>query len=206
MKTMRSFGFLLVLAVLGLLLLPTPGVTQQSGLQSYDVELIIFRRLTDNATPEQWSLEASAASARLAIPDEEGDEAVVGGDPPESAAFPALPASKMKLTALEESLRRSRDYRPIAHIGWTQPGYARNQVRILPIGTIAPSASDLRGQLALWRGRYLHLTVDLVYEIPEEGGQRYVLRQTRRMRSNERHYLDHPKFGVIALITPSKPE
>ncbi len=32
---------------------------------------------------------------------------------------------------------------------------------------------------------------------------RYVLRQTRRMRSNERHYIDSPKFGVIAIITPS---
>ena len=35
--------------------------------------------------------------------------------------------------------------------------------------------------------------------------QRFVMRQTRRMRSNERHYIDHPKFGVIALITPSAP-
>ena len=55
------------------------------------------------------------------------------------------------------------------------------------------------------RGRYLHLTLDLVLDgagEPGEPPQQYVLRQTRRMRSNERHYIDSPKFGVIAVITP----
>ncbi|MGB5299133.1 MAG: CsiV family protein, partial [Thiogranum sp.] len=32
------------------------------------------------------------------------------------------------------------------------------------------------------------------------------LRQQRRMRSKELHYFDHPRFGVIALITPYQPE
>jgi len=48
--------------------------------------------------------------------------------------------------------------------------------------------------------------LDLVYDaaaLPGEAPQRFVLRQTRRMRSNERHYIDSPKFGVIAVITPS---
>ena len=30
----------------------------------------------------------------------------------------------------------------------------------------------------------------------------YVLQQSRRMRSGETHYIDHPYFGLIALITP----
>jgi hypothetical protein len=66
-----------------------------------------------------------------------------------------------------------------------------------------PAASGLQGQIALSRGRYLHLTLDLVYDAQGETPQRYVLRQTRRMRSTERHYIDSPKFGVIAVITPS---
>ena len=64
------------------------------------------------------------------------------------------------------------------------------------------AGSGLTGRVALSRGRYLHLTLDLALE-PAGGAERYVLRQTRRMRSNERHYIDHPKFGVIALVTPS---
>lgn len=30
----------------------------------------------------------------------------------------------------------------------------------------------------------------------------YRMQQSRRMRSNEIHYLDHPRFGVVALVTP----
>ena len=67
-------------------------------------------------------------------------------------------------------------------------------------------SSGLSGQIALSRGRYLHLTLDLGLSTGDRSGQRYVLRQTRRMRSNERHYIDHPKFGVIALITPTRAE
>ena len=71
---------------------------------------------------------------------------------------------------------------------------------------MVPAGSGLQGQIALSRGRYLHLTLDLVYDAPGADGeptQRFVLRQSRRMRSNERHYMDSPRFGVIAIVTPS---
>jgi hypothetical protein len=32
--------------------------------------------------------------------------------------------------------------------------------------------------------------------------QVYRLQQSRRMRSNEVHYLDHPLFGIIVQVTP----
>ena len=73
---------------------------------------------------------------------------------------------------------------------------------------MVPAGSGLVGQVALTRGRYLHLTLDLVYDAPGAAGeptQRFVMRQSRRMRSNERHYLDSPRFGVIAIVTPSNP-
>jgi Peptidoglycan-binding protein, CsiV len=179
-----------------------PASAQQGAvLQSYDVELVIFRNLSDKATAEEWSLEAAAAGQRLSIPD---DEAVPVEPPPETAAttsFPALPAAKYKLTPIEESLRRSRNFQPLAHFGWTQPGYPRDDARFLAIQPLVPGSSGLKGQIALSRGRYLHLTLDLVYAGAD--GQRYVLRQARRMRSNERHYIDHPRFGVIALVTPT---
>jgi hypothetical protein len=31
------------------------------------------------------------------------------------------------------------------------------------------------------------------------------LREQRRMRSGELHYLDHPKFGVLARVDPIQP-
>lgn len=179
--------------------------TPTAGLQSYDVELLIFRNLAGRETQESWGVEATDAKQGLAIPDEESGAAEAPAPTAPTATFPSLPASKMKLTALEEAMRRGRAYQPIAHIGWTQPGYARNAAKYLSVNSLVPGSSGLQGQIALSRGRYLHLTLDLVYDATSaETPQRYVLRQTRRMRSNERHYIDSPKFGVIAVITPSE--
>lgn len=179
---------------------------QSSGLQSYDVELVIFQHLGANATPEAWGLESRGADGDLAIPDEDSSpfESQSAAPAAVTASFPALSASKYKLTAVEETLRRSRNYRPLAHFGWTQPGYARSDAKSFPIAAMIGDGTGLSGQIALTRGRYLHLTLDLVFEPAEENGQGFVLQQTRRMRSNERHYIDHPKFGVIAVITPTQ--
>jgi hypothetical protein len=176
----------------------------QPGLQSYDVELLIFRNLGGKETPESWGVEAANdAAQKMAIPDDETGAAEVPAATAPTVTFPALPASKMKLTAIEETMRRSRGYQPLAHIGWTQPGFARNAAKYLSVSSLVSGASGLQGQIALSRGRYLHLTLDLVYEAQGDSPGSYVLRQTRRMRSNERHYIDSPKFGVIAVITPS---
>lgn len=78
-------------------------------------------------------------------------------------------------------------------------------------------AIRLDGTLRLILSRYLHLEADIIYraaetrqedsfftlfrsEQPEYPG--YRLKETRRMRSREMHYLDHPMFGIIALVTP----
>jgi hypothetical protein len=175
----------------------------QPGLQSYDVELLIFRNLSGKESPESWGVEAASAAQRMAIPDDETGAAEAPAPVAPTVSFPSLPASKMKLTAIEETMRRSRGYQPIAHVGWTQPGFARNAAKYLSVSSLVPASSGLQGQIALSRGRYLHLTLDLVYDAQGEAPQRYVLRQTRRMRSNERHYIDSPKVGVIAVITPT---
>lgn len=177
----------------------------QTVLTSYDVELIVFRTLSAKASPEDWGMEAAAAGQHLEVPGEDAQDTETAPAAPPAAAptqsFPALPAAKFKLTAIADTLRRTRNYQPLAHFGWTQPGFPRGEPHYMSIEGIVPATSGLSGQIALARGRYLHLTLELAYDSPEEG--RMVLRQTRRMRSNERHYVDHPKFGVIAIITPS---
>lgn len=177
---------------------------QQSGLTSYDVELIVFRTITSKATAEAWNLEAGTADQHLATTDEEspdGEQTIAPAPSAPMMTFPALASSKFKLTAIADSLRRSRNYQPLVHFGWTQPGFPRTEARYMSIEGLVPAGTGLGGQIALSRGRYLHLTLELTYDSPEDG--RMVLKQTRRMRSNERHYIDHPKFGVVAVITPS---
>jgi hypothetical protein len=195
-------------AFLGVATLTASAQQSTSVLQSYDVELVVFRTLNPNASPEQWSMEAAAAGQRLAIPDDEPSPFAATEPAPAAAtaSFPTLSPAKYKLTAIADTLKRSRNYQPLAHFGWTQPGYPRGDAKYLTINSMVPASSGIVGQVALSRGRYLHLTLDLVYDAPVAAGeptQRFVLRQSRRMRSNERHYLDSPRFGVIAIVTPS---
>jgi|HigsolmetaAR202D_1030399.scaffolds.fasta_scaffold00121_22 hypothetical protein len=196
---------LLKLFAAALLLFASGAGAQQSTLQSYDVELVIFRVLSSNATPEDWALEAARAGQHVATTDDDAPEGERTIEPPPSTplmSFPEVPQTRLKLTSIVDSLRRSRNYQPLAHFAWTQPGYPRGNAPYMSIEGLVPSSTGLGGQVSLSRGRYLHLTLELTYDSPDTG-ERYVLRQTRRMRSNERHYLDHPKFGVVAIVTPS---
>src|SRR4026209_2062507 len=98
-----------LLAVLAVLLATLTASAQQTTqvLQSYDVELLIFRTLNPNASPEEWSMEAAAAGQRLAIPEDEPSPfAAPEPAPTTTATFPALGPAKFKLTAIADTLKR----------------------------------------------------------------------------------------------------
>lgn len=85
---------------------------------------------------------------------------------------------------------------------------------------------ELEGLIEITLSRYLHTRADLVLRKPAdpvslmqqqldpdlteeelerlEGGSllNYGLNEQRRMRSKKLHYLDHPQFGMLVLITP----
>lgn len=201
------------------LLSPAASRAQDMQLPTYDVELVIFQRLVSEATPEQppqlghEGMEAGnapegAADARLEtdeadLSDAQGHAPGTSAASPTTRRFPPVPAARLKLGAVADTLRRSRNYRPLAHLSWTQPGYGRNDAQYVAIDELVPAASGLSGKVALTRGRYLHLTLDLRFSPGDGSAGPFLLQQTRRMRSNERHYIDHPNFGVIAVITPT---
>lgn len=180
----------------------------QQTLQSYDVELVVFRNMAPVASNETLSLDSDSAAPTAPVAgltDEETSAASASAAIPEQRSldtFPALSSGKYKLNGLEEALRRNRNYQVLAHIGWTQPGFPRTDAHYLAVDPLVGVTAGLSGRISLTRGRYLHLALDVTFQSPEEA-QKFSLRQTRRMRSNERHYIDHPKFGVIALVVPS---
>ena len=74
------------------------------------------------------------------------------------------------------------------------------------------SMPEIDGTITVSRARYLHLWADLTYttriataDNPTPTLQRFRMKQHRRMRSGEIHYLDHPMFGVVVLATPYEP-
>lgn len=176
-----------------LLVVPAFSIAQAPATPAYDVELVVFRNLGGGSSNEQWSMHdpVTDASADAEAPDPGAAE----------APFPKLPAERLKLTAIYDTLKRSRAYQPLAHLGWTQPATDRASTHYVSLNALGLD-NGVAGRAALARGRYLHLTLDLTLQIPGDD-TRYVLKQTRRMRSTEMHYIDHPRFGVVALITPT---
>lgn len=99
------------------------------------------------------------------------------------------------------ALKRSRDYRPLLHLSWIQRVGKNSLSQPVQIHQAGGQAGDdlLDGFVRIQRGNYLHLLVDLEYA---PGSVTYRLKEKRRLKLNEVHYLDHPKFGVIAKVSP----
>lgn len=80
--------------------------------------------------------------------------------------------------------------------------------------SVGNDRAGIEGIVRVHRSRFLHVLVDLLYSRPAGGSLNAVadavastpslirMTQTRRMRSNEMHYYDHPLFGVLVKITP----
>ena len=59
--------------------------------------------------------------------------------------------------------------------------------------------------------RFLHVYTDLALTKTGLSNfgynlQSFIVKSHRRMRSRTLHYIDHPKLGMLMLITPYEPE
>lgn len=121
-------------------------------------------------------------------------------------AYNGLPFSQLESLPREryvlsdDATRLSRQgFRVLWHGGWFQNvGTGRN-----PNVRIASSDGRVDGVIQVDRGRYLHFKPDLLLSRDaaiESAPQRYRVRHSQRMRSNQLHYLDHPHFGMLVMI------
>ncbi len=226
--TMKHYTCLRALAAL-LLLATVSGTTRaergQEPAPQYDIELLVFQHLVDSDDGEVWPLDLTDYSlytepdaARFdvqepTIPIEAETEVDA-----ETGTQTWLEQDALRLQREEEALNRSPDYRPVLHLAWRQPVPARSAAQPVDL----PSADDtiggnayVSGTATVSLGRYLHLALDLqlhpgLAELDAAGLDEFELPQfrlteSRRMRGKELHYFDHPRFGVLAVITPYTP-
>jgi len=62
-------------------------------------------------------------------------------------------------------------------------------------------SNRLIGSIKVWVGRFLHFDTHLSYT-PTGAGYSFAFESTRRMRSRQMHYIDHPRVGIITKICP----
>ena len=114
-----------------------------------------------------------------------------------------LPETAWQLGSAEQALGHLGGYQPLAHAAWAAlvPPNGRTTARL---EDLLPDGTPLAGSVALQRSQYLFLGVEIDYRA--EPGVTYALREKRRIKFGERHYFDHPAFGVIAQVTSSRAE
>jgi len=177
----RGFGPL-VIAGLALMAMTSPAQARSY----YAVEMVVFANPAgDGRFAESWR-------AQPGMPDVSRARPVSGG-----GGVAAVSPSAYRLRGAWRALKASAGYRPLRHLAWTQAGTARTNAPVVLVGD--DPGSPVYGTVRVSRGRYLHVDLDLLYR---DGDGEYRFRSHRRMRSNEIHYLDHPMFGVLILITP----
>jgi hypothetical protein len=206
----------LLLIVTALLVGLKASAAEPARLQetAYNVELVIFRALKPLGIAEDWSVEG--VKGRPAPPPSEDDTGTGAAADPDSAGRLAVSSTSpalFKLAAIESSLQRSRGYEVIGHLGWTQIAVPRGSGLAVDLSEVGLSGLPVHGTGALERGKYLYLRLKLDYSpndppaslvgtVQSQGTVTFSLNQVRRVRPFERHYFDHPAFGVIAMISP----
>jgi hypothetical protein len=178
---MRSIKLFATLFALCFSLMAWPQATSSAR---YKVELLVFR--ASNAAVDQRTAPATGASPAPLAP---------------TASLQRLSSEQLRLHDAAKKLR-SGGFVVLAHGGWLQNSQPWGSKRGFALQDLGIEVSGLTGQVGLQRGQYLHLIVHLHYS-PDASSSAVTLKETRRVRLNERHYLDHPGIGVIALVTSS---
>jgi hypothetical protein len=205
----RARRALVALAMLTLGLAGTEALAQAAG-RAYQVEIVIFAQPDGSLEfPPRQDLPPGGAPA-LPAP---GSVALPADDPdaPPGAvaeeAAPLLPAGfsgarlPLALEAVAARLNRG-GYQLLWHQAWVQPTVNRGVPELAVLAALGqgPATPDLSGVIHLSAGRFLHLGLDLELRSAETVVAE--LRQRRRIRLSAQQYFDHPRIGVIALVTP----
>lgn len=150
--------------------------------------------------------------------------------PRNAQAFQALPSRFFKLDAMARRLRHAPGYRVMGHTAWAQPvmraTLAASPTLLLPYGrAFYPDGERVQHpsvQAAMreanWQWDHLlrvrvqrshFFTVSMIAQhrgaeakIGEDQRMLIDFKQTRRMRSQQLNYFDHPRWGVLVMITP----
>ncbi|MET0065562.1 MAG: CsiV family protein [Candidatus Thiodiazotropha sp.] len=204
------------------LMLILPGLVWAENAESeapwYQFEVLVFQRISAGAgSTEQWPVDPGVPSQENAVYLSRG-EAVVNN---KAIPFKHLPAEEQELADTWQTLRRSRDYRPLYLLAWRQPVSAPEQAEAVYFSLSSDDGSDLpklEGRVRFGIKRYLHMDADILLRLPavtEPARQDdlgyspehrlYRLQDSRRMRSGQTNYLDHPVLGVITLASRYEP-
>ena len=112
-----------------------------------------------------------------------------------------LAETEWQMGTAEAALARG-GYTVLAHTAWAVivPANGRTTAHL---EDVLSQPTTVAGNVALQRGQYLFLGIDIDYRPAEPGlgpPVVYSIREKRRVKFGERHYFDHPAIGAIASV------
>lgn len=156
----------------------------------FEVEILVF---TNSATAPRLAEQTEQTAAENAPkPPEAGLNAQVTPLRPEA----------LRLGGVRARLDRLPGYVILLHSGWSQTLQDERSARgVALIGT--PANQGLTGTVTTYRGRFVHIALDLTLPTPKGPTAAALLRQSRRVKAGALHYFDNPAFGAIVVIRPA---
>ena len=189
---------LLRAAVFGILMLTGIGIAlgqARNGPEDpdrYRVEVVLFTQPPiDPGRPEQPGRQAGALGETMAWPLRRVDEGTLG--------YRQLPVADHSLARAARRISAREGFEVLWHAAWEQPGLgpARAQAVALPMQL---GADGISGFVRVYRQRFLHVEAELRYA--EAENRHWAMSISRRMRSGQQHYLDHPALGLLVRVDP----
>jgi hypothetical protein len=110
-----------------------------------------------------------------------------------------LAATDYHMNGLENALKNSGAWRPIAHAAWIQTAANWGTHTGFDLSDLGINVTGLTGMVYLERApNFMHLGFDVQYQ----AAATYTIREMRSIKYNDKQYYDHPAFGIIAMVTP----
>jgi hypothetical protein len=112
------------------------------------------------------------------------------------SAYQQVSKKYLTLKGSYAQLAKAKGYRPLMHVAWVQSVSANSYGRAVRIKN---AGGTINGFFRLQRGSLVHMVADIEYS---PRSIKYRLNEKRRFKFNETHYFDHPKFGILARVSP----
>jgi hypothetical protein len=111
-----------------------------------------------------------------------------------------LGGDSLQLSAARDAIATRGELHVLAHAAWAAIVPPNGRTTAL-MQDVLPDGAPLAGGIAVQRSQYLFLFVEVDYAT---GGATYGIRMKRRIKFGERHYFDHPAFGLIVQVRSTK--
>lgn len=159
----------------------------------YTVEIVLFKQANPGVNQEAWPMDfmPSDYSDATALRQHDGMPMSLGE---------TLARTDFALNGEADRLSRN-GYAVLYHNSWVQKFSPNSKTKLV----LTDPNLGMEGTLNIERQRFLHVYPDIRLDLRSSLGQNAPIvrmQESRRMRSSELHYIDHPVLGMLVLFRP----